>query len=167
MSESRDGRLLTGAYGVWQGERHTLLGPEPDGGRLWLLRWSFDPLPSPWKSAQLGEGSAIRFRNQLSVESNEVSDIFTIQVVGRWRQCEVIISGETEDESWEVQFASARDAWAHHAHDQPGIDGDPYDRVWGTLPKTDVEAVVSLIQRYEDSKMTGSPEERWEYGPLA
>ncbi|MEH0110203.1 hypothetical protein V6N00_10870 [Tersicoccus sp. MR15.9] len=95
-----------------------------------------------------------------------MSDIVTVQVVGRWRQCDVIISGEAEDDGWSVQFASAREAWAHHAHHQPGIDGDPYDVVEGVLPKTDVADVVSFVQRYEGSS-SSEPEERWEHGPLA
>ncbi|GGC97135.1 hypothetical protein GCM10011512_25190 [Tersicoccus solisilvae] len=167
MSESRDGRLLTGTYGTWRGERHALLGAVPDGGRLLLLRWGDVAMPPPWKSAQLPGQSSPRYRNKLSVESSEVSDVFTVQVDGSWNNCALVIDDEPDDLSWMVGFVNGRDAWAHHAQDQPGIDGDPYDSVGGTLPKADVESVVSHVQRFEDGKPVGNPEERWEYGPLA
>ncbi|WP_158067194.1 hypothetical protein [Tersicoccus sp. Bi-70] len=144
-----------------------MLGAVPDGGRLLLLRWGDEAMPPPWKSAQLGGESSPRFRNKLSVDAGEVSDVVIVQVEGTWSRCRVIIDGEPDDQRWQVGFANARDAWAHHAQDQPGIDGDPYDVVEGTLPKTDVADVVSFVQRYERTSPVGGAEERWEHGPLA
>ncbi|OMH31304.1 hypothetical protein [Tersicoccus sp. Bi-70] len=77
----------------------------------------------------------------------------------------MLVDEALPENRWKVTFRDGAQAWAAGAQHFPGIDGDPDDRVSGWIDGDDLGEFRSLVQRWENGKPVGDPEERWEYGP--
>ncbi|WP_188668782.1 hypothetical protein [Tersicoccus solisilvae] len=165
MSGSVGERLLTGNYGHWDGVVHALSRVSPSHGTYLVVSTSNEPREG-WTSRAFMSGRTPRWENTKEVPAADVPEVFSVSVRSEWRHCDVLVDEALPENRWKVTFRDGAQAWAAGAQHLPGIDGDPYDRVSGWIDGDDLGEFRSLVQRWENGKPVGDPEERWEYGPL-
>ncbi|WP_143588429.1 hypothetical protein [Tersicoccus sp. Bi-70] len=168
MSLDAEGRLLTGYYGIWQDRRYPLSNPEPFRGELVLVHDTDEPLEHPWSAREVRGRAPAWYRNFAAVPAENVHGVVSITVRAAWNDCDLLIHDESPDRTrWDVEFFDGERAAASGALANDGISGDPRGRIAGWLPKSDVSGPISTVVDYDATgRISGSAQQRWEYGPL-
>ena len=169
MSESSDGRLLTGKYGWWRGVRCEVFTSGIDAGVYYLESRAANAPWDGWNDIRDANGTFVYRRATVPIA--EVSDVVDVAITGTWRECpdvQVSVDADKGDGRWTVMFYDSSLASAHGLSGVPGVEGDWHLGMWGRVDKGYVEGLVSEVWRYspELKRRVGDPVYQWEFGPL-